>query len=304
MNFLQLEYFLAICKAKSITRAATELFLTQSALSQQLIRLEKELNTTLFNRHGNQLTLTDAGERFYQSAQNMLFEYRNAYASIQDLNEEGGGRLSIAVTKTKSFITLSYLLPGFKQNYPNIRVKIMEVESGHVEELILDGSVDLGFCYGQRNYPIVYEQIYSEQILLAMPPECPIPSAQTVDSAPWPVIGFESFCKQPFILGNTGYLREFTLELFRQHEYPLQIAMETSNPGLAHLLVAANAGCAFIGNISTWIEPVRSHPPRYFRLEKNACQHICLGYHERRNVTKPMRAFINYAKETLNQLVY
>ncbi len=302
MNFLQLEYFLAICKAKSITKAADELFLTQSALSQQLIRLEKELNASLFNRHGNQLTLTDAGERFYQSAHNMLFEYRNAYASIQDLNEDGGGCLNIAVTKTKSFITLSYLLPGFKQNHPNIRVKITEVESGHVEKQILDGSVDLGFCYGQRNYPIVYEQIYSEQILLAMPLECSVPSVQTIDSSPWPCISFESFCKQPFILGNTGYLREFTLELFRQHDHPLQIAMETSNPGMAHLLVAANAGCAFIGNISTWIEPVRIHPPRYFRLEKPAYQQICLGYHERRNVTKPMRAFINYAKESLNRL--
>ena len=76
MNFLQLEYFLTILKFNSISKAASELYITQPALSQQLIHLEKELDTKLFYRKGNSLILTEAGERFRDSAQNMLYEYR------------------------------------------------------------------------------------------------------------------------------------------------------------------------------------------------------------------------------------
>lgn len=76
MNFLQLEYFLTILKFNSISKAASELYITQPALSQQLIHLEKELATKLFYRKGNSLILTEAGERFRDSAQNMLYEYR------------------------------------------------------------------------------------------------------------------------------------------------------------------------------------------------------------------------------------
>ena len=150
MNFLQLEYFLTILKFNSISKAASELYITQPALSQQLIHLEKELDTKLFYRKGNSLILTEAGERFRDSAQNMLYEYRTMQTMMAELKDNGSfsgtGHLSLAVTKTKSFITLTYLLGGFKQKYPNIEVSVTEVESGGVEELLENGSVDLGFA--------------------------------------------------------------------------------------------------------------------------------------------------------------
>ena len=164
MNFLQLEYFLTILKFNSISKAASELYITQPALSQQLIHLEKELATKLFYRKGNSLILTEAGERFRDSAQNMLYEYRTMQTMMAELKDNGSfsgtGHLSLAVTKTKSFITLTYLLGGFKQTYPNIEVSVTEVESGGVEELLENGSVDLGFCYSESNSAITHTNIY------------------------------------------------------------------------------------------------------------------------------------------------
>lgn len=68
MNFLQLEYFLTILKFNSISKAASELYITQPALSQQLIHLEKELDTKLFYRKGNSLILTEAGGAIFATA--------------------------------------------------------------------------------------------------------------------------------------------------------------------------------------------------------------------------------------------
>jgi DNA-binding transcriptional LysR family regulator len=302
MNFTQLEYFLCICHQKSITKAAEQLFLSQSALSQQLIRLEKELGTVLFYRHGLTLSLTDAGEKFQISAQKMLFEYRNTQCMIEDIKKNGGGRLSVAVTKTKSFITLSYLLSGFKQRYPNIDIRIFEVDSFKVEELIIEGTADLGFCYGTNDLPLQYENIYEEQILLAIPPTHALTLRLNQEDGQYPSISFDQFKNEPIILGKSGYLRTFTMDLFARKNQKMSVAVETDNPGLAHLLVAANIGCSFIGKISTWIEPLHIAPPVYCVMEgEGSCfQQVCIGYHKGRFITCPMRLFIDYAKKTLN----
>ena len=115
MNMTQLEYFLAICKYNNISKAATQLFISQPALSQQLIRLEKEL----FIRRENSLMLTEIGEGFQESAKRILFEYNNSKSMIDDIRRyrdpaDQVGHLSVAVTKTKSFIILAYILPVFK----------------------------------------------------------------------------------------------------------------------------------------------------------------------------------------------
>ena len=119
MNMTQLEYFLAICKYNNISKAATQLFISQPALSQQLIRLEKELGAALFIRRENSLMLTEIGEGFQESAKRILFEYNNSKSMIDDIRRyrdpaDQVGHLSVAVTKTKSFIILAYILPVFK----------------------------------------------------------------------------------------------------------------------------------------------------------------------------------------------
>lgn len=305
MNFLQLEYFLTILKYNSISKAASELYITQPALSQQLIHLEKELDTKLFYRKGNSLILTEAGERFRDSAQNMLYEYRTMQTMMAELKDNGSftgtGHLSIAVTKTKSFITLTYLLGGFKQKYPNIEVSITEVDSGGVEELVENGSVDLGFCYGKPNSAIIYTDIYQEQILLAVPSQIHLPCKRENVDQPFPVLQFEDIRALPFIVGKTGYLRKFTLDLFEKHNCQPNIVLETANPGFAHFLVAANAGCAFVGYISACVSPMYIESPVYCQLESPAFQRVCIGYNKQRHLTRPMKCFIDYARQAMEK---
>lgn len=305
MNFLQLEYFLTILKFNSISKAASELYITQPALSQQLIHLEKELDTKLFYRKGNSLILTEAGERFRDSAQNMLYEYRTMQTMLAELKDNGSfsgtGHLSLAVTKTKSFITLTYLLGGFKQKYPNIEVSVTEVESGGVEELLENGSVDLGFCYSESNSAITHTNIYQEQILLAVPPQIHIPYQREPNGHSFPMLKFEDICSLPFIVGKTGYLRKYTQNLFEKHNCQPNIVLETSNPGLAHFLVAANVGCAFVGYISACVSPMYIENPLYCQLETPDFQQVCIGYNKQRHLTRPMKCFMDYAKQTMER---
>lgn len=214
MNLTQIEYFIRICESGSITKAADRLFITQSALSQQLSHLEQELGIPLFIRNGNRIALTEAGKVFLSRARNMLLEYHNSISEMKIANESN--ELTLVVTKAKSFITLSYLLPGFMNRHPEIQVHIREVDSYEVEGCLLNGEGDIGFCYNSKDTKLTYYIIQREPILLALPPESnALAYARTVDSAPYPVITFDAIRNEPFIIGTSGYLREYTQEVFK-----------------------------------------------------------------------------------------
>lgn len=77
MKIVQLQYFCAVTRLHSITKAAAELYVTQPAISSAIKELEKEFSINLFNRTKNHLTLTKEGELFYQKAVVLLEQYNN-----------------------------------------------------------------------------------------------------------------------------------------------------------------------------------------------------------------------------------
>lgn len=85
MTHTQLQSFLAIARYRSFTAAADQLYISQSALSQQMKSLEQELGFTLFDRGSRQLALTEAGRSFYQSALKMQEVYFHAVSEGQQL---------------------------------------------------------------------------------------------------------------------------------------------------------------------------------------------------------------------------
>lgn len=98
MDLKQIEYILKIAEEKSITRAAEKLFLTQPALNQQLLRLEKELGTPLFIRGRKHLELTPAGEIYIKNATIMLDLKRETYREISDIAGVFNHSLKIGLT--------------------------------------------------------------------------------------------------------------------------------------------------------------------------------------------------------------
>lgn len=301
MNLTQLEYFVCICQNQSISRAAEKLFISQSALSQQLSRLEGDLGVPLFKRYGNTISLTEYGAKFLDGANRILFEYRNVIGALSEAKHQSS--LSIAVTKTKSFITLTYLLPGFRKLYPHTDIQIKEVDSYQVEKLLLHGDADLGFCYNSEDSDLVYHPIYSEPVLLAVPPLHPLTSRPfETDERGARLIPFSAVADEPFVIGTCGYLRQYTLEMFEQKGRQPHIAMETANPGMDHLLVAANIGLAFVGEISTWVAPMHIQNPVYCLLKEDANKrmNVAVAHHKRKYLSPEMKQFIRYAADCLN----
>ena len=85
MDTKQIEYILKIAEENNITKAAEKLFLTQSALNQQLLKLEKELGTPLFHRSRTNWRPTKAGEVYLQNARQILRLKKDTYSQIRDI---------------------------------------------------------------------------------------------------------------------------------------------------------------------------------------------------------------------------
>ena len=85
MDLKQVEYILKIAEENNITHAAEKLFITQSALNQQLLKLEKELGTPLFHRSRTNWRPTEAGEVYIRGAKELLRIRKNTYEQIHDI---------------------------------------------------------------------------------------------------------------------------------------------------------------------------------------------------------------------------
>lgn len=138
--------FNVVSRNKSFSKAAMELFMTQPAVSQAISKLEKELETLLFNRTPKGVTLTNEGK--------LLHEYVNSALGILDAGEEkiaefknlSTGLLRIGVGDTISRHFLLPYLETFHLKYPGIKLKVMNGTTNEIVAFIKAGEADLGIC--------------------------------------------------------------------------------------------------------------------------------------------------------------
>lgn len=142
--------FCQVGKSESFSKAAKDLFMTQPAVSQAIMQLERELDIRLFNRTPKGVTLTNEGH--------LLFEYVNSAINLIDVGEEKiqefknltAGELKIGVGDTISrYFLLSYL-EAFHNQYPNIKFKIVNGTTLELCSLLKSGAVDIAVC----NFPL------------------------------------------------------------------------------------------------------------------------------------------------------
>jgi LysR family transcriptional regulator, glycine cleavage system transcriptional activator len=136
--------FEAAARHLSFTKAGTELYRTQSAVSRQIKELEDQLGVTLFQRRHRALSLTEPGHQLYAAAAQVLTTMRSA---TQRLRMQSGRRRPLSVTTTPSFAAL-WLIPrlaGFTREHPGVDVRI--TAEPRVQDLERDG-LDLAIRHG------------------------------------------------------------------------------------------------------------------------------------------------------------
>ncbi len=143
MTFEQLEYFLAAARAETFFDAAETLHITQSALSKQIMKLEKELNVRLFDRSRRSAVLTDAGREFLKEAGDLFHRYRAMRKRMQTFEDVSERTLRIGTLPFLSQYGLTGLFKDFSAAHPEIRLLLEEVEEIDLLSGFSSGRYDL-----------------------------------------------------------------------------------------------------------------------------------------------------------------
>lgn len=139
----QIKYFQAVIRNNSFSEAAEECHISQSAISQQIQALERELGFSLLERKNRKFTLTCAGEYFYKKSLVLIADYERMCREAAGLSESDKAALTIGYLRCYCGQEFHFALEEFSSKYPDVQVKI---EYGNHEELyrlLRTGGVDL-----------------------------------------------------------------------------------------------------------------------------------------------------------------
>ena len=180
MELRQLRYLVRVFELGSISRAALDLELVQSALSQQISRLESELSTRLLQRSPKGVTPTEAGLAFFREAQLVLRHAEQAVRSAQESRLSGS--VSVGMAPTTAAVLGLPLLRAMRERYPDVRLHVVESLSGHLTGMLNARQLDLALLFdSQAGRRLSVMPLLEEKLFLI---ESKRPGAATPAKAP------------------------------------------------------------------------------------------------------------------------
>lgn len=193
MDTKLLEAFVALAEERHFGMAAARLHLTQPAVSQQVKRLEKDLETELFERHPRGVRLTDAGIRLLEKARAILADVAEFRSTADGRNTSLHGRLRIGYSGYHVVNFLPKLLRRLHDEHPAIAVSLTPgMHGGLAPKAVLEGTVDFAFSREMHHGEHVGGHVYAvDDVLIAVAEGHPLAGQSTVT--------IEEVMNEPFI---------------------------------------------------------------------------------------------------------
>lgn len=233
MDLKQIEYIVAIEEDGSISKAADRLYLTQSALNQQLLKLEKELGMPLFERKNHQMIPTEAGHIYLKNAHQMLDLKQDTYKKLADLSNEQSGHIRLAYSPERGAMMFANIFPVFHALYPKIRFTVHEQRNRRMEQLLLNREIDLActtYTDNGKNPAFSYLPGRREEMILGVPISHPLAylaGENSYDNPP--EIDLALFRDTPFVTASAATLsRELEQATFNAACFEPIVLFETS----------------------------------------------------------------------------
>ncbi|MBQ6593324.1 MAG: LysR family transcriptional regulator [Solobacterium sp.] len=165
MNIKQAEYLLVLKEEGSITAAARRLYISQPALSQTIRQMEDDLGVQIIDRSTTPYRFTEAGTACLSAAEELLDLHDHLYNRLKRIRDNQEGTLRLGISVQRSMQILPSVLPEFMSAWPYVTIQLTEQGSTTLEELLLDGKLDLALAVSEPVNPLIrYDLIESETI--------------------------------------------------------------------------------------------------------------------------------------------
>src|ERR1041384_4869545 len=170
MEIHQLRYFVAVAEEGSFSHAAEREHVSQPSLSQQIQKLEAELDQQLFDRLPRAVVLTEAGRRLLEYARQILTGIADAQRSVAALEHEVAGRLSVGAIPSIALYVLPRLIVSFQRAYPKVTFELFEDTTEKLAQRLEDGTLDVVLASSGHSTPTLAQYSLGREPLLMLLP--------------------------------------------------------------------------------------------------------------------------------------
>lgn len=175
MTILQMHYLLTLSETKKIYQAAQKCFISQSAFSQNLMKLEEELGAQLFIRNGNEWNPTSAGIITLNSIRQIVEIYGQMQEQIEEITSSKKHTITLGMCSERALLILTQIYPRFLEKYPGYSIQLIEGLHSYLQDMTSSESIDLSLTAlpersSLRNYPTLSNvPLCDEELVLIMP---------------------------------------------------------------------------------------------------------------------------------------
>jgi LysR family transcriptional regulator, hydrogen peroxide-inducible genes activator len=284
MEFHQLRYVCAIADTGNFSRAAERCQITQPSLSQQVLKLEEELGTKLFDRLGRSIRLTEAGRAFIPRARAILEQMAAARSSAVDQNTDLGGSVAVGVIPTVAPYLMPRYTAGFSKRYPDAKLRIVEETTAVLVEGLRDLSIDVAIlAQPLRHKDLELFPIRTEPLFAALSTDHPRASAKS--------LALKDLRGESFVMLRDGHcFRDLSIATCTRARITPHIAFESGQFSSLLGMVAAGVGVSLVPEMAI----DRNVACRYVRLSDiQATRTIVTAVVRGRSFNRVQQAFIS-----------
>ncbi len=248
MDTKYLKYILTIAERQNMTKAAEELYVSQSSLSQYLGKLEQEIGVPLFERTRGRLTLTPAGELYVKAAHQVMAIQKELYQNIRSMNNKS--HITIGTTSQLGLRALTVVIPRLKACFPEAAIEITEANVPTLTRQLQEESLDCAVMALNSTEAFAKEQVNvlgTEEIFLAVSVGHPYCLKNPGDCISREEL-LREFKDEQFLLCKKGStIREATNQIFAAANFRPSTICETNSVLTTRAMAAMGIGITFVG---------------------------------------------------------
>lgn len=245
MEIHQLRYFVAVADEGSFSRAAAREHVAQPSLSQQIQKLEAELDQKLFDRLPRSVIITEAGKCLLEYARKILVEISEARRCLDDQKRDVAGRLTVGCIPTIAPYLLPELIGQFQTRYPNVHLEVIEDTTESLALRLEDGTLDVAIMSTCHSSPTLKPYpLGKEALLLLLSKQHPLAKKKKIS---WSELKSEKF----LLLHEVHCLSAQVCELLATHNLQPRLALRGAQLATIAQMVATGMGVSLVPQMMT-----------------------------------------------------
>ena len=168
MSDFRLKAFISVAKNLSFTKASKELYISQPAITRHIQELEAKYHIALFERMGNKIKLTRAGEILLEHSERIVEDYKRLEYDLHLLTNTYAGELRIGASTTIAQYVLPAVLAKFVDKFPDVKISLLNSNSRQIESALGEHRIDLGMVEGIQHTPNIKYTVFMQDELVAV----------------------------------------------------------------------------------------------------------------------------------------